>query len=130
MLRIACADLLGKMDVEQVCSGLSAVWAAVLQGVLASGAARARPGAAPPARLAVIAMGRLGGGELGYGSDADVLFVCEPLDGRRTTRPPSSRRRVVETVRRQLGSASPDPAAGRSTPTCGPKGGPARWSAR
>ena len=36
MLRIACADLLGKMDVEQVCSGLSAVWSAVLQGVLAS----------------------------------------------------------------------------------------------
>ena len=29
----------------------------------------------------MIAMGRLGGGELGYGSDADVLFVCEPLDG-------------------------------------------------
>ena len=68
------------MDVEQVCSGLSAVWAAVLQGVLAS-ALRALGGSTPPARLAVIAMGRLGGGELGYGSDADVLFVCEPLDG-------------------------------------------------
>ena len=27
-------------------------------------------------------MGRLGGAELGYGSDADVLFVCEPLPTR------------------------------------------------
>src|SRR6185437_17162864 len=34
-----------------------------------------------PTRLAVIAMGRFGGGELGYGSDADVMFVHEPVDG-------------------------------------------------
>ena len=26
-------------------------------------------------------MGRLGGGELGYGSDADVMFVCDPIEG-------------------------------------------------
>ena len=109
MLRIACADLLGKMDVEQVCSGLSAVWAAVLQGVLAS-ALRALGGATPPARLAVIAMGRLGGSELGYGSDADVLFVCEPLDGASDHEAAKFATTVVETVRRQLGSASPDPA--------------------
>ena len=50
MLRIACADLLGKMDVEQVCSGLSAVWVAVLQARARSvlralgGAGAARPG--------------------------------------------------------------------------------------
>ena len=109
MLRIACADLLGKMDVEQVCSGLSAVWVAVLQGVLAS-ALRALGGSAPPAKLAVIAMGRLGGGELGYGSDADVLFVCEPLDGTSDHEAVKFATTVVETVRRQLGSASPDPA--------------------
>jgi len=109
MLRIACADLLGKMDVEQVCSGLSAVWAAVLQGVLAS-ALRALGGATPPARLTVIAMGRLGGSELGYGSDADVLFVCEPLDGASDHEAAKFATTVVETVRRQLGSASPDPA--------------------
>ena len=108
MLRIACADLLGKMDVEQVCSGLSAVWAAVLQGVLAS-ALRSVGGSAPPARVAVIAMGRLGGGELGYGSDADVLFVCEPLDGATDHEAVRFATTVVETVRRQLGSASADP---------------------
>jgi len=102
MLRIACADLLGKMDVEQVCSGLSAVWAAVLQGVLAS-ALRALGGATPPARLTVIAMGRLGGSELGYGSDADVLFVCEPLDGASDHEAAKFATTVVETVRRQLG---------------------------
>lgn len=34
-----------------------------------------------PTRFAVIAMGRFGGHELGYGSDADVLFVHEPAEG-------------------------------------------------
>ncbi len=41
----------------------------------------AEAGEPAPARFAVIGMGRLGGGELGYGSDADVLFVCEPHEG-------------------------------------------------
>ncbi|MGO4431508.1 glutamate-ammonia-ligase adenylyltransferase, partial [Streptomyces sp. MCAF7] len=34
-----------------------------------------------PTRFAVIGMGRFGGHELGYGSDADVLFVHEPREG-------------------------------------------------
>jgi glutamate-ammonia-ligase adenylyltransferase len=108
LLRIACADLLGKMDVEQVCVGLSALWVAVLQAVLGS-TLRTLGGAAPPARLAVIGMGRLGGAELGYGSDADVLFVCEPVDGVADREAVKFAITVVETVRRQLGSPSPDP---------------------
>ena len=36
-----------------------------------------------PMDLAVIGMGRLGGGEMGYGSDADVLFVHRAAAGRR-----------------------------------------------
>ena len=55
-------------------------------------------------------MGRLGGGELGYASDADVLFVCEPLGGATDHEAAKFATTVVETVRRQLGSASPDPA--------------------
>ncbi|WP_454084289.1 bifunctional [glutamine synthetase] adenylyltransferase/[glutamine synthetase]-adenylyl-L-tyrosine phosphorylase [Georgenia sp. Marseille-Q6866] len=35
--------------------------------------------AQPPVRFGIIAMGRLGGQEMGYGSDADVLFVHEPV---------------------------------------------------
>ena len=108
MLRIACGDLLGSLDVEQVCSGLSAVWVAVLQSELGS-ALRALGGATPPARIAVIGMGRLGGAELGYSSDADVLFVCEPADGVSDHEAVKFAISVVETVRRQLGTPSPDP---------------------
>lgn len=36
---------------------------------------------APAADVAVVAMGRYGGGEMGYGSDADVQFVYQERDG-------------------------------------------------
>ena len=44
-------------------------------------ARRGRAGDTLPTRFAVIGMGRFGGHELGYGSDADVLFVHEPAEG-------------------------------------------------
>ncbi|SHG56914.1 glutamate-ammonia-ligase adenylyltransferase [Jatrophihabitans endophyticus] len=80
LLRTAFADLLGRADVEQVCDALSTTLAATLQAtvrVALRSVAEARGLAELPIRFAVIAMGRLGGGEVGYGSDADVLFVFE-----------------------------------------------------
>ena len=76
---IASADLLGMLEVADVCKALTSVWVAVLQAALdAVIRANTPDGGEAPARIAVIGMGRLGGGELGYGSDADVMFVCEP----------------------------------------------------
>ncbi|GEL18989.1 glutamate-ammonia-ligase adenylyltransferase [Pseudonocardia asaccharolytica DSM 44247 = NBRC 16224] len=110
LLRIACADLLGLLPIEQVCGALSSVWVAVLQAALDSAErALARPGP-PPARMAVIGMGRLGGAELGYGSDADVLFVCEPTGETSDHEAVRYATGLAETVRRQLGAPSPDPA--------------------
>jgi glutamate-ammonia-ligase adenylyltransferase len=74
MLRVACADLLGLMTPPEVCGALSEVWAGVLRSAL-DAVIRSQP-LPVPARMSVIGMGRLGGAELGYGSDADVLFVC------------------------------------------------------
>src|SRR5262249_34362205 len=37
-------------------------------------------GLVPGVGLVVIAMGKLGGGEIGYGSDLDVFFVYEPRE--------------------------------------------------
>jgi glutamate-ammonia-ligase adenylyltransferase len=111
MLRVACADLLGLMEVRPVCEALSSVWVAVLQGALAA-AYRKREtelGSAP-AKLAVIGMGRLGGAELGYGSDADVLFVCEPAEGVSDAEAARFASSVAEMVRQMLGASSPDPA--------------------
>ena len=80
LLRTAFADLLGLADVETTCRALSNTTDATLQVALqvAERAVAAQAGLAElPLRFAVIAMGRLGGAEVGYGSDADVLFVFE-----------------------------------------------------
>ena len=113
MLRVACADLLGLMAPVAVFDALSSVWAAVLEAALDASArevaGRAEWGGEPPARVAVIGMGRLGGAELGYASDADVLFVCEPVAGADESAAVRFATAVVEQVRRLLGAPSQDP---------------------
>jgi glutamate-ammonia-ligase adenylyltransferase len=110
LLRIAAADVLGFMDTMAVCRALSTVWAAVLQATLAAvDRAEAVAAGTRHATVAVIGMGRLGGAELGYGSDADVLFVCEPANGSSEEDAVKYASRVAQTVRRLLSSPSQDP---------------------
>ncbi|HKR48937.1 MAG TPA: bifunctional [glutamine synthetase] adenylyltransferase/[glutamine synthetase]-adenylyl-L-tyrosine phosphorylase [Pseudonocardiaceae bacterium] len=113
LLRIACADLLGLLHVDAVCAALSSVWTAVLAGALdVALRAEIERRQAEPARIAVIGMGRLGGAELGYGSDADVLFVCEPVAGAGQSAETDAVRfasSVAESVCKLLGSPSQDP---------------------
>lgn len=118
LLRVACADLLGRLPPAEVFRALSRIWVAVLEATLDSSvrdvAARSEfadntAEHAPPARIAVIGMGRLGGAELGYGSDADVMFVCEPRPGVSETVAVRFATAVVEQVRRLLGKPSQDP---------------------
>ncbi|HWE89632.1 MAG TPA: bifunctional [glutamine synthetase] adenylyltransferase/[glutamine synthetase]-adenylyl-L-tyrosine phosphorylase [Pseudonocardiaceae bacterium] len=110
LLRVASADILGLLDVPAVCEALTSVWIAVVRAALAT-VLRAKFVAEgePPARIAVIGMGRLGGRELGYGSDADVLFVCEPTDPDEESAAVRWTNSVAETLRRALGSPSQDP---------------------
>jgi glutamate-ammonia-ligase adenylyltransferase len=107
LLRVASADLLDLIPQEAVSTALSRVWVAVLRAAL-SAVVRAKQGP-PLARLAVIGMGRLGGGELGYGSDADVLFVCEPEPGVADGDAVRWAGSVAESLRQALGSPSQDP---------------------
>lgn len=109
LARIASADLLGMMSVTAVCKQLTAVWVAVLQAALDAVIRANSPESGPPARIAVIGMGRLGGGELGYGSDADVMFVCEPNDGVEESAAVRWSVTVAEQVRSRLGTPGADP---------------------
>ena len=77
---IAGRDLTGALDVEGVATELADLAQAVLTGTLAAVHAM-HSGDAPNARIAVIGMGKLGGRELNYVSDVDVMFVHEPVDG-------------------------------------------------
>ena len=111
LLRTACADLLGLADGREVGQALSDVAAAVVAAALATAAAKveAERRAPLPVRFAVIAMGRLGGGEQGYGSDADVLFVHEPLDGVDDAEAADAAHDVANELRRLLALPAPDP---------------------
>ncbi len=85
LARIASSDLLNMLSVQEVCRGLSLVWDAVLNAALEAEIRAALNDPSKPdqplAKISVIGMGRLGGAELGYGSDADVMFVGEPTPG-------------------------------------------------
>src|SRR6266511_2210638 len=74
LFRIAGADLLGRLEVEAVGTALADVATATLAATL---------GVTNQAglRFAIIGMGRLGGCEMSYPSDADVLFVYVPPAG-------------------------------------------------
>ncbi len=82
LLRIASADVCGLIEVADVGQALSdltdAVIAVALEAVCRKVAERSD--GQLPIRLAVIAMGRYGGHETGFASDADVMFVYEPGD--------------------------------------------------
>ncbi|MGW2662762.1 bifunctional [glutamine synthetase] adenylyltransferase/[glutamine synthetase]-adenylyl-L-tyrosine phosphorylase [Nocardia tengchongensis] len=111
LARVASADVLGMLDVQQVCEALSSVWIATLEASLQAviRASEAELGRPAPADFAVIGMGRLGGMELGYGSDADVLFVCDPRPGEDETVAVKWAVGVAEQVQRLLGAPSTDP---------------------
>ena len=110
MLRLACGDLLGLISVTNIARGLTSVAqtsmraaydAAVEQVIATRGGFRAR--------FAVIGMGRLGGAELSYSSDADVMFVMEPLPDADDQVARADAAAVADLMSRLLGRPSPDP---------------------
>ncbi|MEU3610246.1 bifunctional [glutamine synthetase] adenylyltransferase/[glutamine synthetase]-adenylyl-L-tyrosine phosphorylase [Streptomyces sp. NPDC035033] len=121
LFRTAAADLIdsyGTEDsprtgdpgalVDRVGEAVTDLNAATLAGALRA-AVRAEWGDELPTRFAVIGMGRFGGHELGYGSDADVLFVHEPREGVDEQEAAKAAGRVVTEMRRLLQLPTTDP---------------------
>ncbi|MFB7597547.1 bifunctional [glutamine synthetase] adenylyltransferase/[glutamine synthetase]-adenylyl-L-tyrosine phosphorylase [Streptomyces sp. NPDC056160] len=94
--------------VDRVGAAVSDLTAATLAGTLRA-VVREGWGDTLPTRFAVIGMGRFGGHELGYGSDADVLFVHEPREGADEREAADAANRVVAEMRRLLQIPSADP---------------------
>ena len=76
ILRIAVHDIAGAIDLPAVARQLSDLAEVCLQACLelAEDEARAK-GTLPEGRLCVIGLGKLGGRELGYHSDLDLIFI-------------------------------------------------------
>ena len=116
LFRVAAADVLGILSIEEVGHALSDITAATVIGGLQAavkvvGARREIETGSHklPTRFAVVAMGRLGGDECGYGSDADVLFVHEPMLGADERDAADVAFELANELRTLLMAPSPDP---------------------
>ncbi|MFC8422575.1 bifunctional [glutamine synthetase] adenylyltransferase/[glutamine synthetase]-adenylyl-L-tyrosine phosphorylase [Streptomyces sp. NPDC057236] len=121
LFRTSAADIVGSYGTESqpaeadqgalvdlVGGAVSDLTAATLAGTLRA-VVREGWGDTLPTRFAIIGMGRFGGHELGYGSDADVLFVHEPRDGVDEREAAEAANKVVAEMRRLLQIPSADP---------------------
>ncbi|MFF6810609.1 bifunctional [glutamine synthetase] adenylyltransferase/[glutamine synthetase]-adenylyl-L-tyrosine phosphorylase [Streptomyces sp. NPDC012403] len=121
LFRTSAADIVGSYGTESqpaeadqgalvdlVGGAVSDLTAATLSGTLRA-VVREGWGDTLPTRFAIIGMGRFGGHELGYGSDADVLFVHEPRDGVDEREAAEAANKVVAEMRRLLQIPSADP---------------------
>ncbi|WP_374661693.1 bifunctional [glutamate--ammonia ligase]-adenylyl-L-tyrosine phosphorylase/[glutamate--ammonia-ligase] adenylyltransferase [Inhella sp.] len=77
VFRTLVRDVEERISVEQVADDLSLLADALLQTTIEWAWARHTKAHRPDPRFAVIAYGKLGGKELGYGSDLDVVFLYD-----------------------------------------------------
>ncbi|CAA9360283.1 MAG: Glutamate-ammonia-ligase adenylyltransferase [uncultured Nocardioidaceae bacterium] len=112
LFRLSVADLLGELGPDEVGAALTDLMAATLEAalVVATLAVEAERGEPLPMRMAIVAMGRFGGAELGFGSDADVMFVQEPAEGASTQEASTAAHDVANELRRLLALPGTDPA--------------------
>ncbi|MFE2203570.1 bifunctional [glutamine synthetase] adenylyltransferase/[glutamine synthetase]-adenylyl-L-tyrosine phosphorylase [Streptomyces rubiginosohelvolus] len=121
LFRTTAADLIGSYGtedspaeqdhgalVDRVGSAVTDLNAATIAGALRA-AVREQWGDTLPTRFAVIGMGRFGGHELSYGSDADVLFVHRPREGVSDEEAGRAANAVVSEMRRLLQLPTADP---------------------
>lgn len=102
LLRIAACDSFGLMDLTRVTRQLSHLADATVRSLLAvitSGDEDPREGAACKSGLAVLALGKLGGEELNYSSDIDLVLVAADGDLQQQTR-------VAQQLARELSKAT------------------------
>ncbi|MFF3952288.1 bifunctional [glutamine synthetase] adenylyltransferase/[glutamine synthetase]-adenylyl-L-tyrosine phosphorylase [Streptomyces sp. NPDC001890] len=121
LFRTTAADLIGSYGtedrpaeedpgalVDRVGNAVTDLNAVTIAGAQRA-AVREQWGDTLPTRFAVIGMGRFGGHELGYGSDADVLFVHAPREGVDEQEAGRAANAVVAEMRRLLQLPTADP---------------------
>ena len=113
LLRIAAADMIEiSPGLAATGEALTGVTRATVETALAVAMRKVSAELRRPlsTRFAVIAMGRFGGHECGYGSDADVLFVHDPRPGQPEREASDAAHAVAAELRRLLALPVPDPA--------------------
>ena len=109
LFRIAVANLLGVIGVDQVGPALSSVAIATVQAAFVAAQRKVIADGPTLSEVSVIAMGRFGGRELGFASDLDVMFVHDPVPGADETQAGKQAMAIAEELRSLLMSPSSDP---------------------
>ncbi|MBN2177545.1 MAG: bifunctional [glutamine synthetase] adenylyltransferase/[glutamine synthetase]-adenylyl-L-tyrosine phosphorylase [Demequinaceae bacterium] len=112
LARTAAADVLTRLDTVEAACTVTHVADVVIEGALrVAMAEQARAGGSErlPFRLAVVALGRYGGMEMSYPSDADVMFVYEADDEADRVEADRQAQQVAAEVRRLLQAAGQHP---------------------
>ncbi|MDQ3982062.1 MAG: bifunctional [glutamine synthetase] adenylyltransferase/[glutamine synthetase]-adenylyl-L-tyrosine phosphorylase, partial [Actinomycetota bacterium] len=104
MLRVAVADVTGAVGVDEVGAGLSDLADACLAAALAD----------LEVPLTVVGMGKLGGRELNYSSDVDVMFLHDA--------DPAAAEKAAEELMRAIGEVTPEGQAFRVDAALRPEG--------
>lgn len=78
MLRTAMGAVLGVTTIDQLSAALTTITEVTLQATLRAVRREVVPEEDASLDFAIVGMGRFGGSELGFGSDADVLYVYRP----------------------------------------------------
>ncbi|WP_456285660.1 bifunctional [glutamine synthetase] adenylyltransferase/[glutamine synthetase]-adenylyl-L-tyrosine phosphorylase [Microbacterium sp. JZ70] len=78
MLRTAMGAVLGAITIEELGDALTTITEVTIQATLRAVRRDVVPPEDDSLDFAIIGMGRFGGAELGFGSDADVLYVYRP----------------------------------------------------
>lgn len=110
LFRTAAADAIGELDVDALGTAVTDINATTVVGALRAAMNAVEATEGPLAtRFAVIGMGRFGGREQGYGSDADVMFVHDPFEGAEEGRAGGQALKIANELRRLLQIPTPDP---------------------
>lgn len=97
--------------VDGIGEAVTAVAEATVAGAFSAavGAIEAELRGPMPTRMGIISMGRLGGHEMGYASDADVMFVHDPVPDADPKAAQDAALSVAKELRRLLALPSPEP---------------------
>ncbi|MFK5634954.1 MULTISPECIES: bifunctional [glutamine synthetase] adenylyltransferase/[glutamine synthetase]-adenylyl-L-tyrosine phosphorylase [unclassified Ornithinimicrobium] len=111
LVRVVLGDLVGDWEGTRVREALTDITDAYLEGALTVARDRvlAERDEEPLTALLVVGMGRLGGRELGYASDADVLYVHDPMSGVDPEAASAQAAEIFAELRKGLAGTGPDP---------------------
>ena len=112
LARTGAADVLGVVTSTSAAESLTSAADVVLAGGLRIAAYETqleRGLTVAPTRMLIVAMGRLGGREMGYSSDADVMFVHDPFPGQDEILAQQYALSVATRLRQLLGDAGLEP---------------------